>query len=130
MTGKRYYLTTLATWKRHAPGCCESHFVSLGSNHKSLGAALSPSVADAPPLGNSDLDAVQIFVLVAADEAAHIALENDPEVEALPHPLARTPISERAAAALASFGVLSGNDTFTAAEKVARTHPLLKHRVF
>lgn len=71
-----------------------------------------------------------ILILVTADESAHIALEKDPEAEALAHPLARTPISERAAAALAQFGVLSGDDTFTVAEKIALTHPLLKHRVF
>ena len=140
MTGKRYYLTTLAAWKRHSRRCTESHFIALGADHRSLGAAPRSSVADsAPPaepsvsgnlLGHSGPDAVQILALIAADESAHIALESDPEVEALPHPLARMPISGRAAAALVQFGVVPGDDTFTAAEKLARVHPLLKHRVF
>jgi hypothetical protein len=112
MTGRRYYLTTLAAWQRHAPSCRETHFVSLS------GAAGK----------GSDTDVV--LALVTADEAAHIALENDAEVEPLPHPLARTPVSERAASALAPFGVVAGDDTFTVAEKLARVSPLLRHRVF
>lgn len=110
MTGKRYYLTTLAAWQRQTPRCAQSHFIVLDSN---------PVAADA-----------QILVLVTADESAHIALEDNPEVEALPHPLARSPISERAAEALASIGVVPGDDTFTMTEKLARVHPLLKYRVF
>jgi hypothetical protein len=75
-------------------------------------------------------DATLVFALITADEAAHIALENNVETEPLPHPLARTPISERVAGALAPFGVLSGDDTFTVAEKLAHVNPLLRHRVF
>ena len=75
-------------------------------------------------------DAAPILTLVSADEAAHIALESDAEFEALPHPLARTPVSERVAAALAPLGVIFGDDTFTVAEKLARVNPLLRHRVF
>lgn len=112
MTGRRYYLTTLAAWQRHASRCAESHFVMAGNCDAEAGKA------------------VAILALITADEAAHIALENDAEFEALPHPLARTPVSERVAAALAEFGVASGDDTFTVAEKLARVNPLLRHRVF
>lgn len=116
MTGKRYYLMTRSTWQRHAPRCAESHFVVVNFPET---LANTPLAADP-----------QILALITADEAAHIALETDAEVETLPHPLARAPISERAATALAPFGVVSNDDTFTAAEKLARIHPLLKHRVF
>jgi hypothetical protein len=74
-------------------------------------------------------DDALVIALISADEATHAALENDANFEALPHPLARTPISQRVAAALAPFGVASGDDTFTVAEKLARVHPLLRHRV-
>ena len=121
MTGKRYYRMTFSAWLRHAPRCAESHFVFLD--------APAPATLDSPA-ANAPRGAAQILALVTADEAAHIALENDAEVEPLPHPLSRMPISERTAAALAPFGVAPGDDTFTAAEKLARVHPLLKHRVF
>ncbi|MGB6483263.1 MAG: hypothetical protein WBE86_07225 [Candidatus Acidiferrales bacterium] len=75
-------------------------------------------------------DATLVFALITADEAAHIALENDPETEPLPHPLARTAVSERVTGALAPFGVVSGDDTFTLAEKLAHLNPLLRYRVF
>ena len=135
MTGKRYYLTSLAAWQRHATRCAEAHFIFLDGEAKdriTLPAAESPR--SLPVHGDCSSDtapvATMILVLVTADEGAHITLENDPDVEALPHPLARTPISERAAAALAPFGVAPSDDTFTAAEKLAHIHPLLKHRVF
>jgi hypothetical protein len=124
MTGKRYYLTTIAAWQPHAHRCSQCHFVVLDApGHGHMRGA-------ADKIDPARVAAILILVLVTADEAAHIALENDPQVEALPHPLARAPISERAAAALAQFGVVSGDDTFTMAEKLARVHPLLKHRVF
>jgi hypothetical protein len=153
MTGKRYYLATVAAWQRHVPHCVETHFIILGAAERSANLPCSSGpVCDefaqtdqrpsaVPPF--ADMDAANsgaqlsqanrseaIFVVVTADEAAHIALENDAEVEALPHPLARTPISERAAAALAPLGVNAGDDTFTVAEKLARVNPLLRHRVF
>jgi hypothetical protein len=114
MTGRRYYLTTLAAWQLHASRCAESHFIATAA-------------------GNSQASPGQgtpILALITADEAAHIALEADAEFEPLPHPLARTAVSERAAAALAQFGVASGDDTFTVAEKLARVNPLLRHRLF
>lgn len=125
MTGKRYYLTTLDAWHRHLPRCAESHFIILDG----AAAGFRPAQPADHPSG-LDGDSPLILVLVAADEAAHIALENDAEVEALPHPLARTPVSECAVAALAPLGIVSGDDTFTVAEKLARVNPLLRHRVF
>lgn len=125
MIGKRYYLMLFAAWLRHAPRCAESHFVVLDPESNSPApVSVAQSTARMIAVG------ARILVLVTADEAAHIALENDPDVEALPHPLSRAPISERAAAALAPLGVAQDDDTFTAAEKLARVHPLLKHRIF
>jgi hypothetical protein len=205
MTGRRYYLTTVAAWQRHAPCCAETHFLALesrgavsevtvgsgfsrvgqeppsnqapadlvggrsakasaspnsGASNSSefvgvglkagqsgdsrgavtphsaavgsgavVGSGFSPDREETPPT-DSGADQKLVFMLITADEAAHIALENDADVEALPHPLARTPISARAAAALAPFGVVSGDDTFTASEKLALLNPLLRHRVF
>lgn len=80
--------------------------------------------------GRGTDDATQILALIDADEGAHVAMENDAEFEALPHPLARTAVSQRVSAALAQFGVAHGDDTFTVAEKLARVNPLLRHRVF
>ncbi|HKV27713.1 MAG TPA: hypothetical protein VJN90_05515 [Candidatus Acidoferrales bacterium] len=127
MTGKRYYLTTLGAWRRHASRSVETHFVFLEEPQRQGIAAFADATEG--PLATRN-EAAPVLVLVSADEVAHIALENDSEVEALPHPLARTLISERAAAALAHFGVTVGDDTFTVAEKLARVNPLLRHRVF
>jgi hypothetical protein len=113
MTGKRYYLTTLGDWQRHAARFANSHFIAL----------------DAPPDSPAH-DATQIFALVEADEGAHLALEDDAGFEALPHALMQKPISDRAQAALAPFGLAPGATTFDAAEILARFHPLLRHRVF
>lgn len=132
MTGRRYYLIKQAAWLRHAPHCVETHFLMLeqtgqGNAFTESGAEVAvnkPRSSDGPSV------LALIFVLVSADEAAHIALESDAECEALPHPLARMPVSERVLAALAPFGVAQGDDTFTVAEKLARVNPLLRHRLF
>jgi hypothetical protein len=113
MTGRFYFLTTLAAWRRNSARFAESHFVATGASASS-----------------GESEETQIVALITADEATHIALESDPEFEALPHPLSRAPVSYRAAAALAAFGVAPGDDTLTVAEKVARVHPLLRNRVF
>jgi hypothetical protein len=105
MTGKRYYITTVEAWQRHAGRFVNSHWVSLPAS-------------------------TSIVLLVDADEGAHLALEDDAAFEALPHPLAQKVISERAQAALAESGVEPGATTFDAAEVLARVHPLLRHRVF
>lgn len=159
MTGKRYYLTNFDAWQRNAYRYSESHFIVLavpdcghgGSTGLRAGHSGDRSASSSEAqtrVGSACVPAVDahvtsrggpacaagtaalIFVLVSADEAAHIALETDTEFEALPHPLSRTPISERVAAALAPFDVIRGDDTFTVAEKLARLNPLLRHRVF
>ena len=111
MTGKRYYITTLAAWQQHAAHFANSHWL-----------ATDPSV----PLD----DTATIIVLVEADEGVHLALEDESAFEALPHPLAQKPIPDAAHAALAPHGVAPGATTFDAAEALARVHPLLRHRVF
>ncbi len=75
-------------------------------------------------------ETAQILALIEADEGAHLALEDDTEFLALPHPLAQRPISQEAQEALAAYGVAPGVTTFDAAEAVAQFHPLLRHRVF
>jgi hypothetical protein len=112
MTGKRYYITTLGDWRRHATRFANSHFIVLDA-----------------PQGSSG-DAAPILVLVEADEGVHLSLEDDAAFEALPHPLAQKPIPGAVQAALAAHGVAPGASTFDAAEALARVHPLLRHRVF
>ena len=82
-----------------------------------------------PPLP-ANAESTRILVLVEADEGVHLALDDDPGFEALPHPLAQKPISSTAQAALAPHGIPSGATTFDAAEAFARVHPLLRHTVF
>jgi hypothetical protein len=136
MTGKRYYITTLGDWQRHAARFANSHWLALGEQP-------SASVGDDAARASADADhattvtsvcelgaAMPILVLVEADEGAHLALEDDAAFEALPHPLAQKPISDAAQSALAAHGVAPGATTFDAAESVARVHPLLRHRVF
>jgi hypothetical protein len=119
MTGKRYYLTTLGAWHRHAGRFANSHWLAL---RQAAATIVAGDVA-------TD-DATMILVLVEADEGAHLALEDDVAFEALPHPLGQNPISETAQTALAAYGVAPGATTFDAAEAVATAHPLLRHRVF
>jgi hypothetical protein len=137
MTGKRYCITTLGAWRAHAPRFANSHFILLDAPQASPAAPscasaegnCSSSHAPDGPLSTPD-DATPILVLVEADEGAHLALEDEPAFEALPHPLAQKPISQAAQSALAAHGVAPGATTFDAAEAVARVHPLLRHRVF
>ncbi len=125
MTGKAYYLTTLGALQRHATRLTSSHWLALVPNGEPVQAIGGPdSSAVALP------ETAQILALIEADEGAHLALEDDAEFQALPHPLAQHPISPEAQSALASYGVASGATTFDAAEAVARFHPLLRHRVF
>jgi hypothetical protein len=153
MTGKRYYLTTLGAWHRHAARFANSHWIALNSSDSSNGPVDAQHVEDpqrrtapgedagqnvAQTAQSSTLlsdevasdDAMPILALIEADEGAHLALEDDAAFEALPHPLAQKPISETAQAALGGSGVAPGATTFDAAEAVARVHPLLRHRVF
>jgi hypothetical protein len=110
MNGKRYYITTMAAWRRHAAEFATSHWVSLDSAEADY--------------------ASSIIVLVEADEGAHLALEDDSAFESLPHPLDQRPISVAAAEALAVHGVTPCASTFEVAEKISRIHPLMRHRIF
>jgi hypothetical protein len=158
MTGKRYYITTLGAWQRHATRFVNSHWIALGApatEHSDSRSSPAPestgtvayaqtssgAACCAPtesslqvPAGVSDdfvaEDATPIIVLVEADEGAHLALEDDAAFEALPHPLAQKPISQSARDALASHNVPYGATTFDVAETVGRAHPLLRHSVF
>ena len=139
MTGKRYYLTTIGAWHRHAVRFANSHWLALGTASPGSDSASAQDITPAgtaccaptePGVAASEADSTRILVLIEGDEGAHLALEDDAAFEALPHPLAQKPISEAAQAALAVFGVAPGATTFDAAEAVATAHPLLRHRVF
>ena len=118
MTGKAYYITTLADWHRHAPRFANSHWMALDDTKQ-------PRTCPEAPEGSR-----RILVLIEADEGVHLSLDDDPAFEPLPHPLAQKPISAAAQSALAPHGVAPGATTFDAAEALARVHPLLRHRVF
>jgi hypothetical protein len=47
MTGRRYYITTLADWRRHAHRFATSHWLALGDANAN--SALIPSAASAQP---------------------------------------------------------------------------------
>jgi hypothetical protein len=135
MTGKRYYITTLGDWQRHAARFANSHWLALDPAAACNDVIPNPAASFADGgeesafgLSQPD-DAMRILVLIEADEGAHLALEDDAAFEALPHPLAQKPISDAAQAALAPHGVAPGATTFDAAEAAARIHPLLRHRV-
>jgi hypothetical protein len=137
MTGKSYYITTVADWQRHAHRFAQSHWIELdlastpSSDSVVACSRPAPTGGDAAQASTSGRAAAgRILVLVEADEGVHLALEDDAAFEALPHPLAQKPISTAAQSALAPHGVPSGVTTFDAAEALARLHPLLKHRVF
>jgi len=118
MTGKLYYRTTLVAWQRHAHRFAASHWIALGQG--------TASPENPPP----PVATIPILVLIEADEGAHLALEDDPAFESLPHPLSQTPLSPALQSALALHGVPLGATMFAAAEALARVHPLLRHRVF
>jgi hypothetical protein len=128
MTGKAYYLTTLGALQRHSARLKSSHWLALPSTPQPIPAiaeSAAPDAPDAPPTAST-----KIFAVVEADEGAHLALEDDPEFHALPHPLAQRPISPEAHAVLAPHGVAPEATTFDATETLAKLHPLLRHRVF
>jgi len=138
MTGRRYYITTLADWHRHAHRFANSHWLALGDDNDVNAsreltdatrivsdAGAHTSAHDAQPSA-----ATRIIVLVDADEGVHLALDDDAAFEALPHPFAPKAISHAAHEALAAHGVAPGSTTFDAGEVIARAHPLLRPRVF
>jgi hypothetical protein len=133
MTGKRYYLGTLGAWQRHAHRLAGSHFIILDDDPAPPSTKRPPGAPKegncSPPLP-ANAESTRILVLAEGDEGAHLAFDDDPAFEALPHPLAQKPISSAALAALAPHGVASGATTFDAAEALARVHPLLRHTVF
>ncbi len=133
MTGRRYYITTLADWHRHAHRFANSHWLALRDDDSASrelmdAAPAMPGVSAAHYAQPSD--ATRIIVLVDADEGVHLALDDDAAFEALPHPFAPKAISHAAHEALAAHGVTPGSTTFDAAEAIARAHPLLRPRVF
>ena len=146
MTGRRYYITTLADWHRHAHRFANSHWLALSDNDSAIASReltdASSAVLDVPantsgqqPPGiaaNHEQPSVatRIVVLIDADEGVHLALDDDAAFEALPHPFAPKAISHAAHEALAAHGVTPGSTTFDAAEAIARAHPLLRPRVF
>ena len=121
MTGKLYYLTTLGDLHRHSPRLTSSHWLALTSQSADL---------TTPAPGETIPDATPILALIEGDEGAHLALEDDPAFEALPHPLGQRLLSESVQAALAPHGIAPDATTFDAAEALARIHPLLRPRVF
>jgi len=129
MIGKRYYITTVDAWQRHAARFSNSHWLALSPCSEP---ALGQGTGATPPAPASSATPAdtRILVLIEGDEGAHLALEDDPGFEPLPHPLAQKPISNVAHAALQPLGVSRGATTFEVAETVARAHPLLRHRVF
>lgn len=123
MTGKRYYVTTREAWQKHAARFVNSHWIELANLARGESAAGgSESLAAEPP--------ARILLYVEGDEGAHLALEDDPAFEALPHPLAAKGISDSLQAALGSLGVKAKASTFDVAELASQVHPLLRHRVF
>ncbi len=127
MTGRAYYLTTLADWRRHAARFANSHFVVLGRGNASASAPNDVLTTEDPSMPRAD---TKILVLIEADEGVHLSLEGEAAFEPLPHPLAQKPLSPTVQAALEPHGVAPGATTFDAAETIARVHPLLRHRVF
>jgi hypothetical protein len=128
MTGRRYYITSLNAWQRHAARFANSHWLALDAASRELpnavdGELLKTMRAELP-------DAARILVLIEADEGVHLSLDDDSEFEALPHPLSPKSISDSTQAALAAHGVAPGATMFEATEIISRAHPLLRHRVF
>ena len=138
MTGKRYYITTMGCWRRHAARFANSHYVALADTTAdsapdvTIDGAGKPATDGALQIATNGAlkEDAKILVLVEADEGAHLAFEDDAACEPLPHPLAQKPISDAAQSTLACHGVPPGATTFDAAEALARVHPLLRHRVF
>jgi hypothetical protein len=125
MTGKAYYLTTLGALQRHSARLNTSHWLALVPNGEPV-----PAIGEPDSSAMALAETAQILALIEADEGAQLALEDDADFQALPHPLAQRAIPQAAQEALAAYGVTAGANTFDAAEAVAKFHPLLRHRVF
>ena len=115
MTGRRYYITTLADWHRHAHRFANSHWLALSDDNSAIAsrelADASGTVLDVSAnanMGDDDANssahdtqppgiaadhaqpsaAMRIVVLIDADEGVHLTLDDDAAFEALPHPFA------------------------------------------
>ena len=91
MSGKAYYLTTLGALQRHSARLNNSHWLALVPQREPV-----PAIAERDAAEMALPDTAQILALIEADEGAHLALEDDAEFQALPHPLAQRPISQAA----------------------------------
>jgi len=138
MTGRRYYITTLADWQRYAARFANSHWLALDAYAASreLPDVTGREIACATngefsnPTSAELSGDTRVLVLIEADEGVHLSLDDDAAFEALPHPLAPKSISDSAQTALAAHGVTPGTTMFEATEIISRAHPLLRHRVF
>jgi len=128
MTGKCYYVTTIADWRRHAGSFANSHWFLLGEG---CGASTAANASGESTARTEQLcDAARIIVLVEADEGTHGRLEDDSSFTPLPHPLSSKPLPAKLHSVLAGDGVPRCASTFDVAETISRSHPLLRHRVF
>ena len=111
MQGRSYYLTTIQAWQAESAQLATSHFIHADSD--------SPAIPE-----------TKILAMVEADEGTLNCLSENPAWQELPHPLNPKFIPEAVAHALSSHGVSPFNTTFEATESIARSHPILRYRVF
>jgi hypothetical protein len=107
LTGRRYYITTLADWHHHAHRFANSHWLALSHDASAIASRELADASSAMPDVGADALAhnaqpsatTRIIVLIDADEGVHLALDDDDAFEALPHPFApkqsRTPRTRR-----------------------------------
>ena len=140
MTGRAYYVTTIAAWSQHATRFPSSHWVQLGTSIQSV-PSLSAGLAGNPtkcltqqssPVGVTmdEAHATPILAVIEGDEGVHLMLERHPDFCALPHPLSTKPIPAQVSAQMAHCGIPAGATTFEVAERMANLHPLLGYRLF
>ena len=124
MTGRTYYLTTLADWHRHAARFANSHFLySAPATQQATPRLPRPRRLRAPIRRSS-------FSLRPTKVSTSRSRTNPDSSHSLilwrkstSHPLCRL--------ALEPYGIAPGATTFDAADRaVSRVHPLLRHRVF
>jgi hypothetical protein len=108
---RTYFLTTIEAWQAESAQLATSHFV-----HADSGSPATPET--------------KILAMVEADEGTLNSLSKNPAWLELPHPLNPKLVPEAVAHALTSHGVTPFNTTFEATESIARSHPILRYRVF
>jgi len=111
MQGRSYYLTTIRAWRAASPQLATSHFI-----HAEFDSVATPET--------------KILAMVEADEGTLNSLSKNPAWQELPHPLNPNLVPESVADALSSHGVTPFNTAFEATESIARSHPILRYRVF